>query len=540
MKQRCQALLLCLLLISSVLGSLSVHADGAEDEARQLIDGIIGYKCQDGDIQSLIDSELNEKAGIGAEWYIFSLAQYSKYDFSSYEKSLIEYLSKNEIHSAASRRKYALCLAAVGSENDYIASVMNEPLDSVGIMALIFNLHLLNNGYTSSQYTYSEVCDALLALQCDDGGWSVSGKVGDVDVTAMALQALSAVYEQSNVKIATDKALSFLSSAQQDSGGYKSYGVENPESSSQVLVALSSLNIDCTLDLRFIKNKNTLFDAIAKFRLSNGSFSHVLGGDANENATVQALYSMISYVRMKSGKTPLYILDGAKPSDNSKPPSTVTDSPASDTEKADITSSGKKKSNVKLIICLITFACTVSVCVLLFITKKNKPKNIIFVALVCVIVIAIVCLNDFSLPDDYYASNADTVQDPVGTITLEISCRTVVGKSDDEHIPNDGIILAETDIEFGEGETVYDVLMRAVRRHGIQADVRGGSESAYVSGINYLYEFDFGDLSGWVYHVNGVSPSVGCGQYKLSDGDKIEWLYTCDLGNDVGGDGEGG
>ena len=58
-------------------------------------------------------------------------------------------------------------------------------------------------------------------------------------------------------------------------------------------------------------------------------------------------------------------------------------------------------------------------------------------------------------------------------------------------------------------------------------------EMVYISGINYLYEFDFGDLSGWVYHVNGVSPSVGCGEYKLSDGDRIEWLYTCNLGNDL-------
>ena len=56
---------------------------------------------------------------------------------------------------------------------------------------------------------------------------------------------------------------------------------------------------------------------------------------------------------------------------------------------------------------------------------------------------------------------------------------------------------------------------------------------AYVSGIGNLYEFDFGGLSGWVYSVNGRMPSVSCGEYVLSDGDKIEWMYTCDLGNDV-------
>ncbi|MGM9626294.1 MAG: DUF4430 domain-containing protein [Eubacteriales bacterium] len=51
--------------------------------------------------------------------------------------------------------------------------------------------------------------------------------------------------------------------------------------------------------------------------------------------------------------------------------------------------------------------------------------------------------------------------------------------------------------------------------------------------MQYLYEFDFGDLSGWIYKVNGETPSVGCGDYVLSDGDEIAWLYTCDLGNDL-------
>ena len=55
----------------------------------------------------------------------------------------------------------------------------------------------------------------------------------------------------------------------------------------------------------------------------------------------------------------------------------------------------------------------------------------------------------------------------------------------------------------------------------------------YIAGINYLYEFEYGDLSGWIYHVNGVSPSVGCADYILKDGDAIEWLYTLNLGEDV-------
>ena len=63
----------------------------------------------------------------------------------------------------------------------------------------------------------------------------------------------------------------------------------------------------------------------------------------------------------------------------------------------------------------------------------------------------------------------------------------------------------------------------------MQLDCRG----TYVAGISHLYEFDFGNLSGWMYRVNGFFPDVACGEYQLSDGDRIEWLYTCDLGRDL-------
>ena len=52
--------------------------------------------------------------------------------------------------------------------------------------------------------------------------------------------------------------------------------------------------------------------------------------------------------------------------------------------------------------------------------------------------------------------------------------------------------------------------------------------------FNQLYEFDCGKLSGWMYNVNGWYPNYGCSQYEVSNGDVIQWRYTCDLGRDVG------
>ena len=61
----------------------------------------------------------------------------------------------------------------------------------------------------------------------------------------------------------------------------------------------------------------------------------------------------------------------------------------------------------------------------------------------------------------------------------------------------------------------------------------GAEGMIYIVGLGYIYEFEFGDLSGWKYYVNGVSPSVGCDQYTLKDGDSIKWLYSLELGNDI-------
>lgn len=82
-----------------------------------------------------------------------------------------------------------------------------------------------------------------------------------------------------------------------------------------------------------------------------------------------------------------------------------------------------------------------------------------------------------------------------------------------------------------DGQTVMDVLSDYCRDNGIQVGIRGGT---YVAGINNLYEFDKGAQSGWLYRVNGVFPNYGAAQYTLQVGDTIEWMYTEDMGKDVG------
>ena len=128
------------------------------------------------------------------------------------------------------------------------------------------------------------------------------------------------------------------------------------------------------------------------------------------------------------------------------------------------------------------------------------------------------------------------------TCTFSISCETILDNMDKcvankrFLVPVDGIVFPATEVEFSEGESVFDVLQRVCRDNAIHMESNWTPvyNSAYVEGINNLYEFDVGSLSGWMYNVNGWYPNYGCSRYQVEDGDVVEWRYTCDLGEDLG------
>ena len=150
--------------------------------------------------------------------------------------------------------------------------------------------------------------------------------------------------------------------------------------------------------------------------------------------------------------------------------------------------------------------------------------------------------------EDFTASNGGNAAlrpkepKPV-TVTLEIRCDTLSSDMSklenpaiEDYIPADGTILARSTYKGTTDNTVFDALNTLCRNNDIQLEFSYTPiyESYYIEGINYLYEFDGGNLSGWMYKVNGWFPNYGCSSYYLSDGDVIEWVYTCDLGKDVG------
>lgn len=105
---------------------------------------------------------------------------------------------------------------------------------------------------------------------------------------------------------------------------------------------------------------------------------------------------------------------------------------------------------------------------------------------------------------------------------------TIVGS------PDIGTIMKTIEVDIGDSKTVLDVLKKATRSQKMQMEYTGSGATAYVQGIDNLYEFDKGSGSGWMYSVNGKFPNRSAGVWPLSSGDDIRWLYTEDLGKDLG------
>ncbi len=156
----------------------------------------------------------------------------------------------------------------------------------------------------------------ILSKEISGGGWALSGTSADPDITMMAVQALSKYTYLPEVNDAVERALTVMSSKQNAQGGYSSWGSVNAESISQVICGLTMLGIDPTTDERFIKNGNTLVDALKSFSADcvkdkvtyseYRGYAHVANSDGtysyNQMATEQAGYAMVALWCQKKGQ----------------------------------------------------------------------------------------------------------------------------------------------------------------------------------------------------------------------------------------------
>lgn len=211
-------------------------------------------------------------------------------------------------------------------------------LGTQGTNGLIFGLLLMDSMRydipADAADTREGLLEKIISSQIKDGGFNLTSidQQSDVDMTAMALQALAPYYNSEktyrymqqgtkqdqvkSVRQVVEEALQFLSSSQQESGGFTSWGSENSESCSQVLIALTSLGIDPGNDQRFIKNGNTVIDGLMQYHMEEGGFIHSKEYDeenpnadpdkSNTMASDQALCALTALCRYYGGMRNLY------------------------------------------------------------------------------------------------------------------------------------------------------------------------------------------------------------------------------------------
>lgn len=195
----------------------------------------------------------------------------------------------------------------------------NADLDKAGLSGPVWALLALDSrAYpvpAGAKWSRASLLKEILSAQNSDGSFVLSkNEAGDVDMTAMALTALTPHISDAAVNAAVQKGLEWLSEKQQNDGGFVSTmggtSVAASESVSTVLIALCSLGIDPRTDVRFIKGSHSLLASLLSFR-TGGAFRHIAGGKADTMATEQALMALTAYSRLTAGKTSLYDLSDA-------------------------------------------------------------------------------------------------------------------------------------------------------------------------------------------------------------------------------------
>ena len=267
---------------------------------------------------------------VGGEWLIMGLArsglEISDEYYEIYFQNLCAYTAQQGgVLHAKKYTEYSrviLAVTAIGRDPADVGGFnMLQPLADFeqtvfqGINGPIFallaldcgNYEIPENTVGSTQATRDLYADYIINAQLENGGWSLMGGEAEIDVTAMALQALAKYQDRKDVAEAVEKGLAVLSERQNDQGGYQYNAAESvsSESVSQVIVALAELGIALD-DSRFVKNGNTLLDALMQFQQEDGGFSHLMDGETDLLATEQAFYALVAANRIAQGESSLY------------------------------------------------------------------------------------------------------------------------------------------------------------------------------------------------------------------------------------------
>ena len=482
-----------------------------------------------------------------------------------------------------------------------------------------------------ARYKKADLVRYIVKAQNADGSFAlIQGSKGDVDITAMALQALAKHRNENGVEAAVQKAVQWMAAQQKENGGFASYySNDNCESTAQTIIALTALGTDPAAAPFRAEAGTTMLDALLYYHLGDGSFAHEANTygvlTANDLASEQAHLALTAYDRYKQKAAPLYDMSSTERVDRYAPVITTnglrtctTDEKtllftvtASDAKDGSITPKVEVKAGElgeyqelslhdgqyevylgfdrsQTFFRITATDAAGNTAVEEYVVTYSKDPVVKSIRLPKSVQTAEVgktlTLEAEVTPDNAknktlaWTSSDPTVAavDENGNVTalrsgtVTITARTCDGSNlaaeckvlcelpqsqqpDDKTIKVTFTLLGDTDhgdkkpfhtlrennlktwiapvtVTVEKGSSVGDVFAQVLTKHGYTFE---GLSKNYISHITTpagerIGEFTNGNLSGWMYTVNGHHPEVGLNSYILTGGDRIIWHYTDD------------
>lgn len=310
-------LLVCLLLFQTAVSNVTASETTLEAMIRTTASSL-KESFDSGNRNLLADKDHITAGNSASDWIAIVLAFSGEKDaYQTYLDNLTDYV----VHSyeeqgvldevkATEYHRIALTMLSLGGDPTQIFAKEPQSIDLVadgtwnfhtgnpgeqGTNGLIYALLVLDaKNYVAETEFRQELITELVKKQTSEGGFFLNESLGaDVDMTAMALQALAPYKEQDVVKTAIERGCSWLSSQLSDQGTYISYNAESAESVAQVILALCALGIDPSEAEDLKKNGQSLLDSLQLFRLENGMYQHEIhDGTSNTVATYQSLLAL--------------------------------------------------------------------------------------------------------------------------------------------------------------------------------------------------------------------------------------------------------
>lgn len=487
--------------------------------------------------KSYIQDKYQDKGyTFGDEWIALTNSRTGKniddYTIQSYIDDVKESFSRSNSEYKSNQKPTTIARTILGLSSlgvdvkqidsyNFIEKLLNSNDIKDGANEAIFALIAIDsNSYGDEGYKWNreKLVDEIIKHQnSSTGGFSLDmGGDGNVDITAMALQSLSNYKEEEKIKISIDKGLKFLKENLDSSFGY-----ESSESTAQVLLALSTLQIDpLEKENGFsINSRKNIITALMKFYCEdNLGFKHKINDrDSQFLSTLQATYALEGYKRFKTAKKGLYDFSDIKFKQQDENIDIFKNKLVEliDKSKKIIKEKDKYKKEDILELEKILFE------------SGNIEKNnqVTLVELKSKVKELESFINNIKIKE----SAEDLINLPKGQIHVYFTLKGMPIKGNKEQT-----WISRQKRTIKENSKVFDLFDQMLGKHHIDYKIRDKSSGGYVYSIKspveneWLSEFTNGKYSGWMYTVNGVHVPYGLMEYTLSDKDEVVWHYTND------------